>query len=456
VQGVAQIAAGIREGRLSSVEAVGAALAAIDAWSLRDGAFLAVDPEGALAAAAAADARRASGDHPPLLGVPIAVKDLQETRGLVTTYGSVRFRDNVPADDCIAVARLRAAGAIVVGKTHTPVFGLLGETKSRLAPDARNPRDPRLTTGGSSGGSAAAVAAGVVPAATGTDSAGSITAPAAMCGVVGLKPTLGRIPTWPVPDDSMQFLTHGPLAASVEDAVLLVEAMAGHDPRDPVALRTPLPDLRAPLARAADPRALAGLRIAWSADLGHFAVDREVESLCRAATLGLAEGRGADVVEAAPVIDDPVAVYMPLLAADTRRAVLPQVDPDELYPETQAELAAWPPISAEEYVGARARMDRLRAALDDFFETVDVLVTPATPTPAFPLGEPPRSIGGREVEPGWTTFMPLSTPWNMGGQPTVSIPVGHVQDGRPVGLMVIAGRGREDLLVAAGASLALR
>jgi Asp-tRNA(Asn)/Glu-tRNA(Gln) amidotransferase A subunit family amidase len=453
VQGVAETAAAIREGRLSSVEAVGAALAAIDAWELREGAFLALDPDGALAAAAEADARRAAGDRRPLNGVPLAVKDLQETRGLVTTYGSVRFRDHVPADDCIAVARLRAAGAVVVGKTHTPAFGLLGETRSRLAPDARNPHDPRCTTGGSSGGSAAAVAAAVVPAATGTDSAGSITAPAAMCGVVGLKPTLGRIPTWPVPDDSMQFLTHGPLAASVADAVLLVEVMAGHDARDPVALRTPLPDLRAPLARAREDRALAGLRVAWSADLGHLPVDAAVAGVCRAATLRLAD-RGAEVVEAGPAIEHPVEVYMPLLAADTRRAVLPQVDLDELFPETHAELAAWPPQTAEEYVGARARMDRLRAALDGFFTEVDVLLTPATATTAFPCGEPPAEIGGRHVEPGWASFMPFSTPWNMGGQPTLSVPVGHDDRGLPIGLLVVAPRCREDLLVAAALALA--
>jgi Asp-tRNA(Asn)/Glu-tRNA(Gln) amidotransferase A subunit family amidase len=359
----------------------------------------------------------------------------------------------VPADDCIAVARLRAAGAVVVGKTHTPAFGLLGETRSRLAPDARNPHDPGCTTGGSSGGSAAAVAAGVVPAATGTDSAGSITAPAAMCGVVGLKPTLGRIPTWPVPDDSLQFLTHGPLAASVADAALLVEVMAGHDPRDPVALRTPLPDLRAPLARAADDRPLAGLRIAWSADLGHLPVDGAIADACREAALRLAD-RGADVIEAAPAIEHPADVYLPVLAADTRRAVLPQVDPEELFPETHAELAAWPPQTAEEYVGARARMDRLRAALDGFFTEVDVLVTPATATTAFPCGEPPTVIGGRRVEPGWPTFMPFSMPWNMGGQPTLSVPVGHDADGLPVGAMVIADRGREDLLVAAALALA--
>ena len=209
-----------------------------------------------------------AGESAPLLGVPIGVKDLQETAGLRTTYGSLAFRDNVPAEDCIPVERLRAAGAVIVGKTNTPAFGLLGETKNRLGPEARNPCDRSLTTGGSSGGSAAAVAAGLIPGATGSDSAGSITAPSSMCGTFGIKPTLGRIPTWPIPDDSMLFLTHGPIAATVADAVALLEVMAGHDSRDPMAVRAPLPDLGAELAAAAGASPLAGLRVAWSATLG--------------------------------------------------------------------------------------------------------------------------------------------------------------------------------------------
>src|SRR5262245_25141407 len=218
----------LAERRLSSREATLASLAAIEA-AADLGAFLTVDPDGALTAADEADRRLAAGERTPLLGVPLGVKDLQETAGLRTTYGSLAFRDHVPDADCIAVERLRAAGAVIVGKTNTPAFGLLGETKNRLGPETRNPCDRSLTAGGSSGGSAAAVAAGLVTAATGSDSAGSITAPSAMCGTFGLKPTLGTIPTWPIPDDSMLFLTNGPIAATVADAVALLGVMAGHD-----------------------------------------------------------------------------------------------------------------------------------------------------------------------------------------------------------------------------------
>jgi Asp-tRNA(Asn)/Glu-tRNA(Gln) amidotransferase A subunit family amidase len=441
----------LRGGALSSVELVRATLAAIDAHAGLS-AFLTVDHDGALAAAATADAQRAGGGDAPLLGVPVAIKDLQETRGLVTTYGSVRFADNVPAEDCIAVERIRRAGAVIIGKTNTPVFGLLGETKNRLAADARNPWNPALTTGGSSGGSAAAVAAGIVAAATGTDSAGSITAPSAMCGVFGLKPTLGRVPSWPLPDDSLLFLTHGPITRSVADAVVLLQVMSGHDPRDPLARRDTLGDLDRELARATTSRPLAGLRVAWSADLGFFAVDDEVRMISETLAAVTSE-LGARLAGDAPRVEHPLELYFPIFAADTRRGVLPIIDRDELYPESVAEAAAYPALTAEQYIGLLRRLWQFRSNLDVFFDQHDVLVTPATATAAFPVGEPPAVIGGRPVAPGWMTFMPFSAPWNLGMHPTASVPAGLTRDGRPVGLMLIAPPGREDRVVRVAAAL---
>ena len=435
---------------LSSREVVTATLAAIErAADL--GAFLTLDADAALAAADAADGRLARGETAPLLGVPVGVKDLQETRGLRTTYGSLSFRDNVPTEDCIAVERLRAAGAVIVGKTNTPAFGLLGETKNRLAPDTRNPCDRTLTTGGSSGGSAAAVAAGLVPGATGTDSAGSITAPSSMCGTFGIKPTLGRIPTWPIPDDSMLFLTHGPIAATVADAVALLEVMAGHDSRDPVARREALPDLAAELENARRSSPLAGLRVAWSATLGHFAVDDDVRSIAEATARAIA-ALGADLIEAAPAVEHPMDLYFPIFGVDTRRSALPLLHPDDFYPESTEEVARYPALTAEEHVGLLARLWRFRSALDDFFACHDVLVTPATATAAFPLGKPPARIGGVDVAPGWMTFMPFSSPWNLGTHPTASVPAGVTAHGRPVGAMIVAPPGREDLVIRVAAA----
>jgi Asp-tRNA(Asn)/Glu-tRNA(Gln) amidotransferase A subunit family amidase len=436
--------------RLSSREATLATLAAIDRTSGL-GAFLTVDAEGALTAADAADRRIAAGDRTPLLGVPVGVKDLQETAGLRTTYGALRFREHVPEADCIAVARLREAGAVIVGKTNTPAFGLLGETKNRLGPETRNPADPTLTTGGSSGGSAAAVAAGLVTGATGTDSAGSITAPSAMCGTFGIKPTLGTIPTWPIPDDSMLFLTHGPIAATVPDAVALLGVMAGHDGRDPIARRAPLPELTGALSAAGD-EPLRGLHVAWSATLDWFAVDDEVRARVAATAQAVAE-LGAELDEAAPAIEHPMELYFPIFGVDTRRGVVPLLEPDDFYPESTAEFARYPALTAEEHVGLLQRLWRFRSGLDDFFAHYDVLLTPATATPAFPLGEHPTSIGGVDVEPGWMTFMPFSAPWNLGTHPTASVPSGATADGRPIGTMVVAAPGREDLVVRVAAAL---
>ena len=433
---VSEVVEAVRSRRISAREFVERAFDAIEQGEHLH-AFLALEGERALAAADAIDATVARGEDPgPLAGVPVGVKDLTETAGLTTTYGSVAFRANVPSEDAVLVARLRAAGAIVVGKTNTPAFGMLGETKNRLGPDARNPRDPARTPGGSSGGSAAAVAAGLVPLATGSDSAGSIAVPSSFCGVVGLKASLGRIPTVPSPDDSLQWLSNGVLAASVEDCALALSVLAGHDPRDPVARRDRQP--------GSSVTSGAGLRVAFSHDLGFFAVDPGVRSVCESAALRL-EGLGAAVSEEAPRTEHPFEVYMPLYLADVRRAVLPIVAPDDLFDESLEELAGFPALTDVEYVGALRRLWVFRAAQATFFERYDAIVCPATAVSAFPLREPPTTIGGHTVIPGWISFMPFPTGFNLGGQPTVTVPVGETSEGLPVGLMIAAPPGREDI-----------
>ena len=257
--GVVETARLIAAGERSATEVTEAALRRIERLEPRLHAFITIAGDHALAEAEEADRRAAAGEPLGRLhGVPLAVKDLEATAGIRTTYGSARFGDLVPDHDSLAVERLRDAGAIVVGKTNTPEFGLLGETRSALAGETRNPWDLGRTTGGSSGGSAAAVAAGVVPAALGSDTAGSIPCPASMCGVFGLKPTRGLVPTWPDPGDARLFLDSGPLTTSVADARALLTALAGPDRRDPTSFLPP-PDREAP-ARP--------LRIAWNPDWG--------------------------------------------------------------------------------------------------------------------------------------------------------------------------------------------
>ena len=426
MEGVAEIAAEIREGRIGRASRPWRGARCDRRLEPRDGAFLALDPEGALAAAAAggrpargrrrrpAERRAARREGPPGDG------------GLATTYGSVRFRDHVPADDCIAVARLRAAGAVVVGKTHTPAFGLLGETRSRLAPGRGQPVRPPLTTGGSSGGSAAAVAAGVVPAATGTDSAGSIAAPAAICGVVGLKPTLGRIPTRPVPDDSMQFLTHGRCASVARRRRAARRGHGRARPARPVALRTPLPDLRAPFAAPPTsgpspacgrlerrPRPLSPSTPTSTDSAAHAAL-----RLARARRDRRRCGAGDRATRSRSTCRSSRRTRA---ARCSRRSISTSSSP-----ETHADSRRWPPIRRR---GVRRRPrahgSRCARALDDFFEQGRRARHARHRDAGVPDGEPP---GDRRppCRAGLGDVHAVPMPWNMGGQPTLSVPVGDV------------------------------
>lgn len=444
------LAAAVRKRLLSPVEIVGTALEAIDRLNPHLHAFLAVDPDLALA-----DARRAEqatlGDPErlgPLHGVPVAVKDLEATRALASSGGAAAYADDVPEEDSALVARLRQAGAIVVGKTNTPLFGLLGEVRNRLGEDARNPWDTSRTTGGSSGGSAAAVAAGITPLATGTDSAGSIGCPAGMCGIYGIKPTHGRVPMVPDPGDALLFNDGGPMTRTVADAAVMLQAMAGHDPRDPVSLRTAPPDFR-----AAAEEQLPRVRVAWSPDAGHFPVDPEVVQVAERAARRFAD-LGCEPVPADPPVPNPWDIYTPLYTADARVALADFLRDhfDELFPETVDEMASVPELSAQDYVRSYHRLLRFRAGMADFFDKYPLLLMPTTATAAFPCGEPPSRIAGRPVRPGWTTFMPFLIMWNMTGQPVASVPAGFTRNGLPVGLQIVGPVGREDLVLAASAA----
>ena len=191
--------------------------------------------------------------------------------------------------------------------------------------------------------------------------------------------------------------------------------------------------------------------MAYSATLDWFAVDDEVRAIAEAAARTVA-GLGAEVDEAAPQVEHPMELYFPIFGVDTRRSALPVLHPDDFYPESTEETSRYPALTAEEHVGLLSRLWRFRSGLADFFAHYDVLITPATATAAFPLGQPPSRIGGVDVEPGWMTFMPFSSPWNLGTHPTASVPAGVTAQGRPVGAMVVAAPGREDLVVRVAAA----
>ena len=310
------LAAAIRSRKLSPVEVTRAILERIERLNPRLNAYLTVDGEGAMQAARRAEQAVVDGaELGPLHGVPVSVKDLVCTRGLRTTFGSLLHQEYVPDHDAGAVERLREAGAIILGKTNTPEFGLMGTTENRLGEPCRNPWNPERTSGGSSGGAGSAVAAGLGPLALGTDGGGSVRIPSGFCGVFGLKPTFGRVPHHSDFGGWGTLSVTGPIARTVADAALMLDVMVGPHPEDPYAVPAP----RRPF-RQAMKGDLHGLRAAWSGDLGYGAVDPEVRRTAEAAARRFADF-GCIVEEDHPGIEDPLTtgVFINLAATYYRR-----------------------------------------------------------------------------------------------------------------------------------------
>src|SRR5437762_9757387 len=267
-----ELAHRIRTREISVTEVVQAHLAQIERVNPKVNAIVTLTAEQALADARAKDAALARGETPgPLFGLPVAHKDLVPTRGIRTTFGSPIYRDHVPDQDALLVERLRAAGAVTLGKTNTPEFGAGSQTFNEVFGRTLNPYDLTKTCGGSSGGAAVALACGMVPIADGSDTGGSLRNPAAFCNVVGLRTAVGRVPPWPTDAPWGTLSVQGPMARTVADAALLLSAMAGPDPRSPIAITQPGEMFRRPLERD-----FRGVRVAWSRDLGGLPIDRRV------------------------------------------------------------------------------------------------------------------------------------------------------------------------------------
>ena len=437
------LSARIRRRDLSAREAVGAALDRIERLDGQLAAFCTLVPEQALAEADAIDRRLATGEAVgPLAGVPVAIKDLISTSGIRTTFGSPLYRDNVPDEDDVVVERLRAAGAIVVGKTNTSEFGYGAIGHNHLFPTTRNPWNPALTPGGSSAGSAAAVAAGMLPLALGSDGGGSIRVPAGLTGTFGIKPSWGRVPVYPGCRDETapgasgwEALEHiGPITRSVADAALALSVLSGPTPRD----RHSLPREGLDWTDLA-PEHLSGRRIAFSPDLGFAPVNAEVAAITEAAARELAQAYGATLEMAAPGIADAQPTFLALVALDTDRAGLRRMARPSGYRFTPqlAQLLEtdW---SADAFTDAIMGRKRVVNQMWRFMARYDLLITPTSATAAFPVdAEGPGELGGSN----WTPFSALA---NLTGQPAASVPAGFTRDGRPVGLQII-GRHLDDL-----------
>jgi aspartyl-tRNA(Asn)/glutamyl-tRNA(Gln) amidotransferase subunit A len=432
----------VRRRTVSPVEITRAMLERIERLNGRLNAYVQVHAERALQ-----DARRAEqavlAGHPlgPLHGVPLSIKDNLWTAGDRTTSGSRLLADFVAPEDTPSVARLRAAGAIFLGRTNLPEFAWRGSTDNPLFGESRNPWDPTRTPGGSTGGGAAAVAAGLGPLALGSDGAGSIRIPASFCGLVGLKPTFARVPMYPAVGGHELVAHVGPLARTVRDAALMMNVIARHDARDAFAL----PDDGVDYLAACDQRG-APLRIAWSADLGFAAVEPETREIAAAAAQAFTEIGGLEVADASPDLGDPSWILQTLYggAQAGAHAARPPEQKAQMDPALVAYAEAAAGQTVVEHVKAVAARQVMVDTLRRFFERYDLLLTPTLGLPAFPLGlvGPPTVAGRAVTHLGWT----LCYPFNYSGQPAISVPAGWTASGLPVGLQIV-GRRLEDALV---------
>jgi aspartyl-tRNA(Asn)/glutamyl-tRNA(Gln) amidotransferase subunit A len=429
---------------LSPVEVAEALLGRIEQHDPAVNAFCHLDPGRTLAQARASESRHTAGNSlGPLDGVPVALKDLFATPGWPMLRGSRLTDPNQEwTYEAPAVARLREAGTVLLGKTTTPEFGWKGLTDNPLTGITRNPWDLSKTPGGSSGGSSAALAAGMAPLALGTDGGGSIRIPGAFTGIVGLKPTFGRIPNAPM--SPFGTLAHaGPMARRVADAELLFRTLAVYDSKD----WTALPDL----APEPEPTSgIAGLRVMFSLTLGYADVDPEVATLVTRAAF-LLESLGAEVVAADPGAPDARPIWETLWYSGAA-AVIAGLDParlDEVDPGLIEIAAAGDELSALDYVKAFSQRVDLAVAYGRTLEDYDLLVTPTMPIPAFEAG--------MEVPPGWPerrwqSWSPFSLPFNLSQQPAATVPCGLTEAGLPVGLQIVAAKHRDDLVWRAAAA----
>lgn len=431
------------DGSLSPVEVARHLLDRIDRHDGPINAWCLIDVDTTLAQAEASESRWSAGTPQGKLdGVPVAVKDIFLTEGWPTLRGSLTVDPDQPwTDDAPTVSALRRNGAVLLGKTTTPELGWKGVTDSPLTGVTRNPWDTSRTPGGSSGGSSAALAAGMVPLALGTDGGGSIRIPAGFSGVAGIKPTWGRVPHWPV--SPYGGLAHaGPMSRTTADSALFLDVLSEPDHRDPGAL---MPDGIDHLAELA--KGVAGLRIAYSPDLGYVDVDPEVAASVKAAVEALAE-LGAEVEQVDPGFGDPIGAFTTLWNSGAAQATKADSEHarSQRDPGLQAICADGTRYSAVEYIDALAARGQLCGVMGAFHLRYDLLITPTLPIPAFEAGVDVPDGWAGEGWPSWTQF---SYPFNLTQQPAASVPTAPTSAGLPVGMQIVGRRGDDALVLRA-------
>jgi Asp-tRNA(Asn)/Glu-tRNA(Gln) amidotransferase A subunit family amidase len=382
-----------------------------------------------------------------LHGVPLSLKDALYTRGLRTTGGSRLFAELVPEEDNVAVGRLKAAGAVILGKTNLSEFGFKALTDNPMFGVTRNPWDLSRTPGGSSGGAAAAVAAGLGPIGIGSDGGGSVRIPAAFCGLVGLKPSFGRVPQAPGFPGWAHISHTGPLTRTVRDAAAVLDVIAGADDRD----RDSLPREPGSYLEACE-QDVRGLHVAWTPDLGYAAVEERVLDICGNAAAEF-ENLGCHVEVVNPGWESPEDAFATIIAAQFYAAwadALPAREAD-MDPALVRFIRRGGAISARDYLAAMAKATAYWQEVHTFLARFDLLLMPTTAVAPFPLdARVPREIAGREVSAlGW---MPFTYPFNLTGQPAASVPAGWTEDGLPIGIQIVGRRHADRTVLAAAAA----
>ena len=435
------MAGAIRQRTISARELLELHLQRIAERNPQLNAIVSLDEARARAAAAAADEQTASGVPTGALhGLPLAIKDTHAVAGWRTTRGSRLYTDFVPDRDELIVERMRAAGAVIIGRTNVPEFAAGSHTFNEIFGTTYNPIDPTRSAGGSSGGAACALAAGMVPVADGTDMGGSLRNPASFCGVVGLRPSLGRVPEWPVLNQWETTSVGGPMARNVADVALLLSVQAGPDPRAPQALGDPGRIFAVPLNGS-----LAGLRVAFSLDLGGaFAVDHQVAAVVSAAAQVFSTS-GALVREAHPDLSLADRTFRTLRAwhMQAKFGGLLARHPDSFKPSLAANIRDGENLTGADIALAYANRTQLGEIMREFFKDIDVLVMPVSQVPPFPADQEfPPEING---EPILTYLDWLRSAYfiTVTGCPAISVPAGTTPDGLPVGIQIIAPHGAD-------------
>lgn len=436
----------VHDKHTSPVEIVQAHLDAISRANPKLNAIVTLAAEQALDAACAAEEAVLRSEALGLLhGVPVGIKDVTPTAGIRTTWGSPLFADHVPSEDAEVVARLKRAGAIVIGKTNTPEFAAGANTVNPVFGVTRNPWNAQLSASGSTGGGASALAAAMIPLAEGTDFGGSLRTPAAFCGVVGLRTTAGLIPRYPMTLPWHDQSVAGPMARDAEDCALLLDAMIGLSPKSPLSCRPPWPSA---LAVVANTEHLRGMRLAYVPDIAGIGVDAEIETICRGAALGLAQ-HGAQVEQALLDCPDARDAFMTLRGV---AMVGNQLDRLDRLSDLGGNLADNVRYGLGLQVLDIARAERKRAEIWQrfrrFFEDYDLLLTACAPVPPFPVDQNyPAEINGRKLQ-NYIDWIAPTFVVSLAALPAASVPAGLTAARLPVGLQIVGPRFSEPLILA--------